>query len=193
MVLILWSLLGIAGLLWTLWISYSVFPDLTENVRNASGFSATVTGLLVGVFGFGITFWQLWRTRKAAGAAEEAVSRLKQDFASFDVILELRTARVSGAEAGRHVNSGRWLAALVSLDQVRESLQKMLGVRNGLEIRDAERAKDYIAYALGACSSIEHVERAGGDISRTALTGKLRELDGYLIELEGTLKDRFSG
>jgi hypothetical protein len=147
----------------------------------------------VGIFGFGITFWQLWRTRRAADAAADAVARLKQDFASFDVILELRTARASAAEAGRHVNSGRWPAALVSLNQIRESLQKMLSVRNGLEIGDAERAKDYIAYALGACSSIEDVERAGGDIARTALTGKLRELDGYLIELEGDLKDRFSG
>jgi hypothetical protein len=69
----------------------------------------------------------------------------------------------------------------------------MLGIRNGLEIGDAERAKDYIAYALDACSSIEEVQRAGDDIARTALTGKLRELDGYLIELEGGLKDRFGG
>ncbi len=151
-------------------------------------------GLGVTVLGFGFTFWQLARTRRATAAVTQTIKRIKRDFGSFDILLEVRTARAAAAETQGHIQGGRWDLALVSYNNLRSSLATMLAVRGGLTGSDAEQAKDHVADALDACKLLDSLDAEGAPaVDRSTLNNKLRELDGFLIHLEYSVKDSFSG
>jgi hypothetical protein len=180
------SALALAALL----TSYSSIP---KDWSDASSFSATHVGLLVSLGGFAVTWWQLTRTQEAAAAAKRAVIRLKGEIAAFDAIGEIRTAKAAADEAQAHVVSQRWEPALMASNRLLEALQKVRSGAHGLGANDTARLEDYISQSLDACVAIERATREVADLGAGALTGRLREINSYMVDLEYRLKDRASG
>lgn len=145
---------------------------------------------MISVAGFAVTWWQLARTQTAAAAVTTAMTRLKQDFASFELISEIRTARASAESASGHVAGDRWPEALQSYNSMRSSLSRMVAARDGLDERQLELAQDYLASALDACTSIERLHGSNpAELSKDVMNGKLRDFDTFLISLEVNLKE----
>lgn len=179
-------------------IKLAVWPVAAEpdaiGMIGSIGFLFGAWGILLSVGGFGLTWWQLQRTRRAASAVAEAMVGLKREFNSFDVITEVRTARGYAEATQGHVISARWGDALASYNNARASLNKVVAVRGVLSEQNLERARDYISEALATCSSIERMQRDSSDfVSIDIINDKLRELDGFLIELEYSMKDAIRG
>lgn len=174
-------------------VSYLLWDDaleLTSSQSGATGIILGAWGLLVSLFGFAVTFWQLARTRKAAVAVNAAVGKLKRDFGQFDVVLELRTARGAAEETQLHLTGARWDVAVGSFNKLRASLSKMVAVRGGLTETQCEGAKDHIAFVLGICRSIE---QSPGRVRVDTVNSRLREIDDFLIGIEFGVKDSLSG
>jgi len=166
----------------------------TLGLSGGWGLILSVWGLLLSIGGFTVTWWQLSRTRTSAAAAARAISRLKRDFGSFDVVTEARTARLYAEAAQSHSAGQRWAEALYSYNSIRTSLTKMVSVSDALSSEQYEIARDYIATFLDACQSIENLKDVDPDkLSAELLNYKLRELDGFLINVEYSLKDAIRG
>ena len=157
---------------------------------NASGLMIGVWGLAVSIVGFALTMWQLQRTQSAAAAVGSAMVRLKQDFASFDVITELRTARAAGEAIQSHVSCDRWGEAFQGYNIVRASLKKISVAHGGLTSEQRGIVQDHIASCLDACTSIERLmPDSVSELSKEVLNNNLRNMDNFLIEIEFSLKD----
>jgi len=190
-----WLLLGLvasvavsAGL-----VRFWANTNLSSTV-GALGAVFSIWGLAISIAGFGLTWWQLSRTQRAASAVAAAVARLKRDFGAFDVITELRTAQASAQETQGHIDGMRWELAIAGYNKTRASLMKMVAVRDGLSGARAEAAKDFIGEGLDACQNIEGLSTSSPQsIPRQALNMRLRELDNFLISVEFELKDAIRG
>lgn len=172
----------------TLWLT--IHKD--DRWLGSGGFALSVAGLLFSVVGFGLTLWQLNRTNSATEAVGKAIVRLRRDLGSLDVLTELRSAAEAAGEAQAHLSNQRWASALLSYNKIRHCLYKALAVDGALNAVDSETAKDFIAHALGACSELEMAaDNPIGDVSN--MSGKLRELEGFLVTSEYRTKDSFGG
>lgn len=172
---------------------------LLANVDSVGAFGAAglllgVWGLLISTAGFSVTWWQLAKTRSAARASQQAITNLKREFRSFDVITELRTAKAAAEETRSHIGASRWTDAFHSYDRARVSLTKMVSVRDGLSATDVDLARDYITSCVDGSQSVKRLsEDEQADVSKEILYDRLTSLDGFLISIEYSMKDAFHG
>lgn len=188
-ILIVTTALIALSVAWTNNLAKQPAPTALGHVE-ALGFVLTVWGLLLSVAGFGVTWWQLARTQTSSQAVERALSRIKRDYESFDLITEVRTARANAEITQSHITSARWDDALGSYNALRISLAKIAAVRGGLSDESRESTKDLLAAAQDACNSIEkfrvhNTEQLTADVLNTIL----RNMDTFLISVEYSLKD----
>lgn len=102
------------------------------NASVVSGWS-----LLLTVFGFALTFWQLWRTRTAASAALEAAKAAKSRALGFDAAFEVARLASSLRETTRHVGNLNWSHSVDSLSEALTSLVRLNDLHESFD--DAER------------------------------------------------------
>lgn len=191
-------LLGLAA---TLVISFLIWTPLLNYYQGVSAEFSAALGILLGLYGFaltiagfGLTWWQLARTQRAAEAVRLAIKKLKNDFGAFDILLEMRTARAAGEECGRHLGVPSWHEAKGSYHRLRSSLVKMTAVKAGLNDEDRGYIKDFTAVAVDAIRGLDAKVRdpqLGVDVAN--LAESLLELDEFLIRLEYSMRDIISG
>lgn len=76
-------------------------------------------GLIVSLFGFAITIWQLVRTRNALVAANDATSALRSKLAGQNAAIHATNAMSHLKESQRLVRADEWLVALEELESLR--------------------------------------------------------------------------
>jgi hypothetical protein len=151
-------------------------------------------GLALSAIGFGLTWWQLSRSRSAAKRVAAALVAIRGDYASFDIIGELRTAKAAGEDAQASLEGERWIEAIQAFNRVRVSLVKMSATNGGLNDANTSLAKDYAGDMLTSCDVISE-NRAGSpdEIPKNQMIANLRILDNFLITLEQELKGGIGG
>lgn len=182
----------ISLLLWRPMLTY--YEAVSSKFAGALGILLGLYGLALTVAGFGLTWWQLARTQRAAEAVRLAIKRLKNDFSSFDILLEMRTARAAGEECGRHLGVPSWHEAQASYHRLRSSLVKMTAVNAGLSDENLGYIKDFTAVAVDAIRGLDaKVRDAEVEVDVANLGESLLELDEFLIRLEYSMRDIISG
>lgn len=160
----------------------------------SAGILLAYYGLGLSIAGFGFTWWQLARTQSAAEAAKRAVKKLKNVFGSFDVLLELSTAKTNVDECRQMVAQSSWTDALENYHRIRSSLLKMAAVKSDVDGTIVSRLKDFAAETTGA---ILDLEAKGRDpnlvVDAASLSATLLAMDELFVELEQTVRDKFSG
>ena len=161
---------------------------------SAWGFILSAWGIPLALIGFAITLWQLARTQNAANAANAAIDKVKRELRSFDIVLEVRTARSVVADIRMKLASPNWDDLIISYHKIRESLAKIDNGYTNFSKERKEEIKDYRANTLGACSSIESARPDSfSGISLSSLSSQLAEMDDFLISLEFELKESIGG
>lgn len=183
------AILGVGGVIGT-WIGTNQSTDWL----GLWGFRLTFWGLVVSVAGFIFTIWQLLRTQTAAAAGAEAVGRLRRDFSSLDVIVEIRSAGEAVRETQAKIGEESWQSALAGYNKIRICVDKSLAAQTGLAPDDVEALKEYQAHFLGVCDALDSKIRGDTLQLKTALmTSKLRTFEGFLTQLEYRIRNRFGG
>jgi hypothetical protein len=175
------------------WVTSSYY-QLGSRSFGGFGFFFTTWGVAISLAGFGFTWFQLAKTRRTAAEVTRALGRVKNDYSYFDVVTEGRSAQAAANEAQVHINGDKWELALAAYSRIRGSLAKMLAVRNGLTPENHERAQDFLADAMTASQTLEGCVGVDAPaIDKGLLTGRLRELETFLIDVEFGTKDAFGG
>ena len=158
------------------------------------GFRLTFWGLIVSIAGFVFTIWQLYRTRSSAIAASLAVQKLRRDFSSLDVILEISAAMAAAKDAQSNLSASEWKAALSDYNRIRTSLDKTIAAQTGILPDELETLQDDQAHFLGACDALEEVvQGTGAAILVNVLTARLRRFESFAIQLDVKIRNRFGG
>lgn len=158
----------------------------------AIGLALTTWGLALAIVGFGITWWQIQRSRNAAQAVASAVSTMRKDYASFDVITELRSARAHAESVIAALSQSDWSAANKSYWGIRVSLIKMSSSGDVITENDASKCKDYVMDVLSATELIQqNADTSPELIPSPQLVVQMTEADNFLISLEQQLKGTF--
>lgn len=159
---------------------------------SAVGLTLTVWGLILAVAGFGITWWQMHRARTAAQAVANAVSTMRRDYAAFDVITELRTARAHAEGVITALSASDWSSAHKSFWGIRVSLMKMASSSDVLDYSAISACKDHVANILTATDVIQqNAEENAELIPSHQLVAQMTEADNFLISLEQQLKGSY--
>lgn len=95
--------------------------------RNSSGISVVLSTL-----GFGVTWWQLARTRKVAAAARDAAKLALDSVGRADTLSDIATVQSGFHEVQVALRGGRYETALLRSQHLREILAKVR-TRNGFE------------------------------------------------------------
>lgn len=115
--------------------------------------------------------------------------KIRRDYGSFDVVTELRTAQAAGGDAQSHLEAGRSVEAIVSLNRARASLVKIISIPQVMDVNQAEEAKNYLAIVLDAGRTIARSRADDGvELPTLSIMERLQELDSFLIALEFSLK-----
>lgn len=159
---------------------------------SAAGLALTSWGLVLALGGFGITWWQIHRSTTAAQAVANAVSTMRRDYAAFDVITELRTARAHTEGVITALAVSDWPGANKSYWGVRVSLMKMASSSEILDPSAISACKDYVADILTASDVIQQNSEQNPElIPAPQLVTQMTEADNFLISLEQQLKGSF--
>lgn len=86
--------------------------------------------------GFGLTFWQIQKTRSAARAAEIAAKQAKSEALRFDAAFEVTRLVSSLKESLRHIGSGGWNHAVDSLREAQVSIVRLHDLHDRLDAAD---------------------------------------------------------
>ncbi|WP_334161953.1 hypothetical protein [Phenylobacterium sp.] len=160
----------------------------------ALGFVLTAWGVVISVGGFGVTIWQLHRTQNAATAVAAALSGIKRDYGSFEIVTELRTALGAVASTQSHVNGRRWDEALACYNTLRISLIKIIAVQGGLDQQHLETAKNLLATAVDNARSIQALRSSEvEELSTDVVDRNLLDLEDFLIHMEYNMKGAIRG
>lgn len=165
---------------------------LSGDALSKAGFVFGGLGLIVSLAGFGFTIWQLMRTQHAAAAATQALDEARRQFATLDVLGELHIMRITSESVREHVVGLRWPSANFGYDRLREKLMRVISVPDQLTGGEIETAKDYVAHILGVSSETEALS-PGDAFESTRLTGRLKELENFALQLEYRIRNQFSG
>jgi len=178
-------------------LSLFVAPRLASydaTTVGAWGFILSAWGIPLAIIGFAMTLWQLARTQNAANAASAAMEKVKKELRSFDIVLEVRTARTSIAEIQGKLTIRDWAGIINNYNQIRESLAK---IDSGYPLLPAEKSnklKDYRGDTLSVCTSMEEARASNfQEINSSHLISNLMEMDDFLISLEFSLKELVGG
>lgn len=112
------------------WIFQNENAGLVGGLGLVSGLLGTVLTLVA----FGITIWQLARTRSANQRVASAISSLKSRVAAYDVVTELARADAALKESQRHVATGNWLSVVDSVSEARVAIVRLAELPSSLEI-----------------------------------------------------------
>ena len=178
----------------TFWGSREIDRLTQQDSVGAYGFFVGLWGLVISVAGFAVTWAQLVKTQSAASAATNAIGRLKKEFGSFDVVTELRTAKAAAEDAEAHVGASRWVDASSAYSRARASLTKMVSVKDGLAVEQADAARDFITTCVDGYHATQKLaSEPDANISLDILKSRLIDLDTFLIEVEFSLKASMNG
>lgn len=173
------------------------FPQTVEaNAQSVGALGVWLSGwgLALSAIGFGLTWWQLNRSRSAAKRVAAALIAIRGDYASFDIIGELRTAKAAGEDAQASLEGERWVEAIQAFNRVRVSLVKMSATNGVLNDTNTSLAKDYAGDMLTSCDVIsENRSDSPESIPRNQMIANLRILDNFLITLEQELRGGIGG
>lgn len=160
----------------------------------ALGLALSAWGVFLGAVGFGITWWQIQRSRTAAQAVANTVRWMRHDYASFDVITELRTARAHAETVITALATSNWSDANKALWGIRVSLMKMASSKDVLQENEIGACKDFVADILAASDLIQqNAQQTPEAIPASQLVSEMTEADNFLITLEQQLKGSFRG
>jgi hypothetical protein len=151
-------------------------------------------GLIVTIFGFILALQQIRKTNSASEAANFAISKLRKDLSSLDVIADIKILLSLSSNIQEDLTNQKYHEALLSFKKIHAGLNRLVATQGAVPHNFSESAKDFIAKMLAACSVMETViENSNTVFSKSALATQLRELEGLLINLEISLKEKFGG
>ncbi|WP_312144200.1 hypothetical protein [Brevundimonas sp.] len=158
----------------------------------ATGIVLSAWGLILAIGGFGITWWQLHRSRTAAQRVAETVSDMRRDYAAFDVITELRTARAAAEKIQEAVTILNWPEAAIGYRNIRVSLMKMASSVGVLNDENIAECKDHVAKVMAAANFLQKSPPRPEDAAPVGeMLEQMGSVDNYLIALEQSLKGSF--
>lgn len=161
---------------------------------SATSWLMSAWGIALSLLGFGITWWQLYRTRTASQKVAEALHDIRSDYAAFDVVTELRTALAAGDDALACLEDDRWGGVMTAYDRARISLIKMASINGGLRDDKVSEAKDFAGDMLSSCGLVseKHVS-SPQEIPKPSMIANLRLMNNFLIALEQEIKGGIGG
>jgi len=85
----------------------TTLQSLNSFVLNGMGDWASVLGVLIALGGFGITIWNVRRTKTAAERAEQMVGRIREDVVRIDTVSDCSTAISLMEQIRGHLRDGK--------------------------------------------------------------------------------------
>lgn len=166
-----------------------MLEDLSNFISaNKLGDVINLAGLVLGVVGFGITFFQLWRTKKAAIAARRAAEATKTRLRSLDAALEVSSSIDKLEEIKRHHRGNNWAILPDQYSSLRRKLSRTRKLCEGL-------ADEQQAVFQGSITQLKAMEGkvetalTKKDVPKAAplnkiISNELDKLNELLIELK---------
>jgi hypothetical protein len=139
-------------------LGYLIFKkslSLSSEAAGANGIVLSVWGLWISLAGFGITFWQLARTKSAAQAATEALDEVRSRVSTYDAVVETSRAIAFIRETQRHLKVPSWESAVVSYNGARESLVRLIELPSKIAQPDKDNLAVVLADITSLCDRIE--------------------------------------
>jgi hypothetical protein len=135
-------------------------------------------GLLVALFGFPITIWQLIRTKKAAEAARHAADGATLRLNSFSALRECEMARAHLKAVNDAIAREDWDAALISYQEVSTSLNDLLQCNIAFDKDVSDYLSEGMVIIGNNCGVIEKALRADAKkLTKGKQFAALRSLD----------------
>ena len=167
---------------------------LSLDAQTAWSFKIGIWGLLVSIVGFTFTLWQLYRTQSVTVATQAAIGKIKRDFQSLDVIVELSNARNEARSTLEKLIGSEWARCATGYSSCRTSLDKCLAATTDMydaeksELRDFQ-AKFIFAEKLMNSKSMDNNQ----EVDSETLADDLTEFSSFVNNLEYSIRSRFGG
>ncbi len=141
--------------------------------RTHAGDLSSVAGVFLSLIGFGITIYNVVRTKEAARAAEEATKRLREKLAAYDSIATISSAITAIDEIRRLHLGGNWILLPDRYSSLRHSL---ITIRGG-EMRLSDEQQSLLQEAIQQVAQLQgQVDRAIVDPGRVPDRVKLNRI-----------------
>ena len=191
----IWTIAAsVAFLVLTLYLGHLWVETLALEDGEKLSFKVGLWGLLITLEGFAFTLWHLYRTQSATFATQTAITKIKKDFQSLDVIVELSNARNEARMTGERLIAADWPRCAVGYQACRTALDKCLAAGANMDDQESETMKDFqtkfiFAEKLMNSKSIDDAI----DVQTETLSGDLTEFSSFVVNLEYTIRSRFGG
>ncbi len=113
---------------------------------------ASVIGLIVAIIGFAITIINVYRSKKAAEQAEEAVTKIRDKILTFDKFGDINTAITILNEIKRLVREKKWDIIIEKIPPLKQTLVSIKGLT-------PELSKDHKRNILGVIQQLTILEQ----------------------------------
>ena len=146
--------------------------------------------LIVAIIGFPLTLLQLWRTKKAAIAANIAAEEAKLRFDSFNALRECDRARADCSAISRAINAADWPDALLRYNALADRLTEIM--HSNVALGDGFRAdmRTTVDEIERVCGIIEVENRSTKNrLEKSKQLSELRKIYAVvrrlIVQLEG--------
>jgi hypothetical protein len=149
------------------------------NWANHWGNPASILGLLVSIVGFGVTIFQVIRSRKAATAAAQAAAEARNALIMFEAVADFSSVIAAMEELRRLHRAGAWP---ILPDRYSTLRQRLVEVRAaGKPLSEANQVR--LQTAIQHLSMMEkHVEKYLAEASTVPNKAKFNELISNQID-----------
>ena len=152
----------------------------------------SVLGLVVTLFGFVVTIYNVTRSRTAAEEANQAVAKVRQDILRIDMVAEFSAAIAAMDEVKRLQREEAWSVLPDRYAHLRKSLISIRSANNDLPERYMTTLQSSIQHFRGIETMIEESLAANDKPSNLArlnsiMSEQIDELHGILTEVKSQI------
>jgi hypothetical protein len=147
-------------------------------------------GLVLTFVGFGLTIWQLRRTRTAVAAANDAAQSLREKIASQTATVHAVAAIARLKAAKRELRSREWAAAQFILEELRQAL---VIIERRKQFSSEEFVAELPQYLKDLMDFIDYIDSRGEvsvtDRKKNQMLSRLNELSNSLEKIADDLAE----
>jgi hypothetical protein len=168
-----------------------LFDPANASAVGAWGLILAICGTLLSVVGFAVTIVQLFKTKKAVDAANEATDALRNRIGSQTATIHAAAAIARIKAAKRELRSKEWAAAQFVLEELRQSL---LIVERRKHLSTENVANELPNYLKDLLDFIDYIDRRSegepvADRKKNQMLSRLNELSSLLEKIADDLSE----
>lgn len=174
--------------------SYAWLDGAPDHALAIWGVILSVWGLLLGLIGFAITWWQLYRTKRAAEAVRLALDDIRTDYATFDSLSAVHALNSDLLAISESLLASRWREALNGLERVRISTIQIASRSSTIPEISKESLKDQLVFIEDAFTTLVKYRNSAPPktvVDKMAIS--LRAFHTLSVELDVYLRESVHG